>query len=265
LRRDDRDYDRGYDDEDLHQLRVTLRRMRSFLKGRHGKKARLLRHRLAVLADITNAARDWDTLLVRARSELGPRQLSLLEPRLQVRQQAAHAPVSTMLTSPEWEQVISDWTTYIQRHPPDAKQGRKQRRGVARSEERVRYASQRTLAVDSPRNWHRLRIAVKELRYRLADIPGKARDTDTRNLLRTCKRLQDHLGDWHDTVVHLQLLQELAQDFDSTADHRALQLINKWCERIEKQGSDCLALARASRIYCGGLDPSSGDVDSMCR
>jgi len=57
-----------YDAEDLHQLRVGLRRMRSHLKSRSGSKARSLRHQLGTLADAYDpetdveklkAVRDW--------------------------------------------------------------------------------------------------------------------------------------------------------------------------------------------------------------
>lgn len=237
-------FDAGYDAADLHQLRVTLRRMRSLLKQRQGKKARQLRHRLSAFADVTNDARDWDTLLARARTELGPRQFGLLASRLKVRQEAAHLPIKAVLASPDWDAVIGEWDKYIRRHPPGLQADHQQQRSLAASEETVQRALQRAMVADRATNWHRLRIAVKEQRYRLDNIPAKARSADTRRLLRRCKKLQACLGDWHDTVVHLHLVRELALDFDPLTDHKALKLIRKWCKRMEQQGKDCLALAR---------------------
>ena len=51
-----------YDEEELHQLRITLRRMRAQLKGAEQSRLQQLRRDLGTLADTTNAARDWDTL-----------------------------------------------------------------------------------------------------------------------------------------------------------------------------------------------------------
>ena len=59
-----------YDEEDLHQLRITPRRMRARLKGAEQSRLQQLRKDLGTLADTTNAARDWDTLDAHARSLL---------------------------------------------------------------------------------------------------------------------------------------------------------------------------------------------------
>lgn len=233
-----------YDEEDLHQLRVNLRRIRSCLKQRHGRKAKLLRHQLGNLADATGAARDWDTLLARADNELGPRQIKLLAPRLLAHQAVAQEPVRSMLESDEWHRAIEDWKTYIARHPP--RQGERHSGDSVTSdkEDAVERAWQRVQAADTPRNWHRLRIAIKELRYSLDEVPKAARNSGTVAALRRCKRLQSWLGDWHDTVVHLQLIQKLSLDFDPVKDQRVLQLIHRWSGRIERQGRDLLGGAR---------------------
>ena len=57
---------RDYDAEKLHKLRIALRRARGILRNRTEPEARLLRDELGLLADTTNAARDWDTLVLYA-------------------------------------------------------------------------------------------------------------------------------------------------------------------------------------------------------
>ena len=69
-----------YDEEDLHQLRITLRRMRGRLEGTDDKERRQLRKDLGALADTTNPARDWDTLALYARARLNTRQFESLAP-----------------------------------------------------------------------------------------------------------------------------------------------------------------------------------------
>ncbi len=234
-----------YDDEDLHQLRVNLRRMRSALKGRPGREARLLRHGLGELADATNAARDWDTLVCRARRELGPRQYRLLEPRLLARREAAHVPVTNMLRSERWDTVLQDWQRYAGRHPPRTRGRKKRRAERKRREEAVACAWARARAVDSVRNWHRLRIAIKQLRYHFDEVGKKSRGRKATATLRQCRRLQDHLGDWHDVVVHRQLLHELALDCAPDREQRTLALLRRWADGVEKQGRQHLAAARA--------------------
>jgi len=236
---------RRYSDEDLHRLRVCLRRMRSFLKQRRGSHAQLLRHRLGELADATNAARDWDTLLLRARDELGPMQYTLLEHRLYARCKDTQEQALKMLTSHRWTQVLKDWERYLRRHRPAPAAGNQKPVRTTECVDAVERAWQRVQAVGSDRNWHRLRIAVKELRYHLESVAMTKRDHEAEKVLRRCKRLQEDLGAWHDTAVHRQLVLELALEFRPDTEQKALKLIHRWCARMERQGKHFLQSARA--------------------
>ena len=232
-----------YDAENLHQLRVGLRRMRSFLKRRKGSRAIELRHELGKVADTTNAARDWDTLVERAHDELGPRQVRLFETELCRRQADAHQPVLQMLRSPEWSEALDRWDQYLKkcdRRDHGAGGGGK---SIAQARTRVDLCWQRASRVGAPRNWHKLRIAIKELRYRLEAHPGKA-NSRRRELLEQCKQLQSYLGAWHDTVVHLLLVGELAHTYDAGPENRELKVLRIWCRKLEDQGQRCLEATR---------------------
>ena len=61
---------------------------------------------------------------------------------------------------------------------------------------------------DEPRAWHKLRIAIKDLRYSLNSLS----QTDVDEPIELCKRLQDLLGTWHDSIIHHQLLQIVDRD-----------------------------------------------------
>jgi CHAD domain-containing protein len=75
---------------------------------------------------------------------------------------------------------------------------------------RARLALKRALAVNDDHSWHKFRIRVKDVRY-VADVG----DDDSTNgkyvssVIKSCRELQTLLGDWHDTVVQLNLLEEL--------------------------------------------------------
>jgi CHAD domain-containing protein len=60
---------------------------------------------------------------------------------------------------------------------------------------------------DSDRRWHKFRIAVKEVRY-VAEAAASDNE-QAADIAQSCRELQTLLGDWHDTVVQLNLLQDL--------------------------------------------------------
>jgi CHAD domain-containing protein len=251
-----------YNAEDLHQLRVGLRRMRSFLKSRSGSKARHLRHELGQLADATNAARDWDTLLAKTIASLRPGQLRLLEDNLRQSVSASHQPALEMLRSNQWCDVMRDWETYIRRHPPSQSYTKSNSKEQRQARDRVAHAWQRARLTDTSRNWHKLRIAVKDLRYRLEADSCTAKNTDASRLLRRCKQLQTLLGDWHDTVVHLQLLREMAERYDPESDIGALRALRGWCHELEAEGQQCLEQTREN-FASAELASLSGAVEAV--
>lgn len=235
----------AYDAEQLHQLRVGLRRMRSYLKTRSGNKARTLRHELGKLADATGPARDWDTLVEKAPARLDPLQRQLLEQDLWRHQAASHLPALAMLEDDSWVDVMQQWDAYLRRHPPGDKPGRPDKKTLRRVRRRVDHAWQRADHSGSPRKWHKLRIAVKDLRYRLEADEETAGNRKASRLLKRCKRLQSLLGDWHDTVVHLQLVRQLAGSYDPDRDVDKLRVIREWSRGLEAEGQRCLDETKA--------------------
>jgi CHAD domain-containing protein len=208
----------GYREEDLHQLRVTLRRMRSVLRKVALDEARELRRELGALARATNGARDWDTLVASAQDQLGPEQLRALLPLLEECHQGALAQVYRMLRSHQWRAALARWDALA-----DITEMAVGCQAIATREldsilQRVNAAGRKAMIRDDARRWHKLRIAIKELRYTLDSLPHDAGEPLTAMLLDECKSLQSLLGDWHDTVVHRQLLDQLSaqESFDAT-------------------------------------------------
>jgi len=204
-----------YDDKDLHQLRIILRRVRSRLKGLPGKKARSLHQDLGTLAKITNAARDWDTLVRRAEKTLPAEQFVHLLPLLEQYQRAAHDRVTCLLKSREWASAVERWQQYLDEDKRE-KFGTKDdsEQDLSLILKRLDAVRRKALAHDDKRHWHKLRIAIKDLRYRLDETPRDARTRRTREIITVCKELQEDLGEWHDSVIHTQLLRELSDSLD---------------------------------------------------
>jgi CHAD domain-containing protein len=200
----------GYTDEDLHQLRVTLRRMRSALRGRSGGRARKLRRRLGALARTTNAARDWDTLYANAREQLGPEQFTPLQSLLHERRESARAQVYRVFHAKQWAATLRQWDAMVATSDPGAESLHVTPGKLATRLKRAQVAADKALARNDERRWHKLRIAIKELRYALDTGEEDTLADSQAQLLQECKTLQTLLGDWHDTLVHRQLLDTLA-------------------------------------------------------
>jgi len=207
----------GYDVEQLHDLRVAIRRIRSLLQ-RHGKhRARRWRRIWGSFARVTSRARDWDVFLETAAALLPPEQEADLRAACGERLQTAHESVRAMLRSALWNQHLADWLAYASgRRGPRARAagriahapapGRSLRPALARASQALSAA----LALPDDSGWHPFRIAVKELRYQADLLPTSAGgEPDPQTVIATCKDLQAELGGWHDCVVQLELLDEL--------------------------------------------------------
>lgn len=230
-----------YDEEDLHQLRVILRRMRSRLKGSGSKKLCHLRKDLGTLADNTNAARDWDTLETHASALLSLRQFESLVPWLREHQKAARESVLALLDSKLWSDTIANWK---QQAPDTAKAVSGGDAGLetplVHTLEQAAAARERALRQETDRAWHKLRIAIKELRYRLDDQPADERSGEVRQTLSICRQLQEELGTWHDTVVHRELLHSA-----SPGDESLLALLDGM---LVHEGEETLDRVRAMLV-----------------
>jgi CHAD domain-containing protein len=234
-----------YDDDSLHQLRVALRRVRSMLRHIDSVPAQTLRRELGRLADATNAARDWDTLANRARASLKPRDFKSVRAWLEENRAAAHQQVLQMLRSDEWAQTITRLEECIE-HGELAAAGKRHADGdIARARHDAGRAWSKVQSADDNKHWHKLRLAIKELRYTFDSVPGGAHDAPKPKLIKHCKRLQDVLGTWHDTVVHVRMVDELAHGLDLASEEALHNVLKRWCKRMQREACDALDDARS--------------------
>jgi CHAD domain-containing protein len=232
-----------YEDESLHQLRITLRRIRSLLRCNAGHKAQDLRHRLGRLADMTNAARDWDTVVSRARASLSPREFRLLQPWLDTGAAASHRPVLDMLCGDDWTDVAADLKAFFRDAGSTLERDRRKVADLSRPKREICHAWRKVQSRDDNRSWHKLRLAVKELRYKLKALPKDDRDTAMSAALKHCRQVQEYLGIWHDTVVHLRMVREFAERLDPQVDVELLAVLGDWSRSMEREARDYLEKA----------------------
>jgi len=210
----------GYQAEQLYALRVGMRRLRSMLKPIDSTRARRFRKAWSGFATVTNRARDWDVFLLASQELLTAPQCAAFERRHRDDFGACHEAVCELVRSEHWRRHLTDWQLYLQHPNGSAEESALTADPLGQALTRARAALANALAVDNDRAWHKLRIAVKEVRYQAeSEEQGTDLDPARAELLEHCKQLQSLLGRWHDCVVQLQMLDE----FEEAPEHAALK------------------------------------------
>ena len=199
-----------YNPKQLYAFRVGVRRIRSILKQIDSHRSRRYRKIWGGFAAVTNNARDWDIFLLTAKKLLSATQYREFEKLNQEQVRYSHEAVSELLHSMHWQRHLDEWKDVLER--ADEQVGGTHQ-GLASLElalARARLTLERALAVNDDHSWHKFRIRVKDVRY-VADA-GNDDSTNRKyvsSIIESCKQLQTLLGDWHDTVVQLNMLEEL--------------------------------------------------------
>lgn len=210
------------DPEFVHQFRVGARRLRAFLRGyRKALEPALedrMRPELAWITAVSGEVRDLDvlaatTLPALARAGAGPAGDRFVR-RLALRRAAALHGLRKALASKRHAAMLRAFARWLQSPAADARpEGRDLRHFAARSVER-RFRAVRVAAGDDPATLdpaalHRLRIAVKKLRYGIEAFgslwPAKA----SRPFEDALAALQASLGRANDAATAARLLATL--------------------------------------------------------
>lgn len=224
----------AYSPEALYNFRVAARRCRSILKHIDSHRSRGLRKAWGGLAAVTGPARDWDVFQSRAEQLLSADDYPVFQGINRERIESSREAVLEMIRSAPWRRHLQEWNGYLQQAEDD--ESVNQTAGVALDSTimRAAVALQVAMSEDSHHRWHKFRIAVKEVRY-VAEAAA-AGDARAASIARSCRELQTLLGDWHDTVVQLNLLEEL----EPAAVHQLLETL------IMQRQQDFLAQMHAS-------------------
>ncbi|MEE4216353.1 MAG: CHAD domain-containing protein [Xanthomonadales bacterium] len=195
-----------YATDRLYDFRVASRRIRSILKQSGDHRSRAMRKTWGGLAAVTGNARDWDVFLATVKKLLEPGAVASFRHMNQDRITASRTAVIEMLESSPWRRHLLAWEHYLETSDEKIPSPELNQAALDRALEKARRRLLAAWSAQSDRSWHKFRIAVKEVRYVAEARPAAFGSAEA---IKTCKKLQTRLGDWHDTVVQLNLLDEL--------------------------------------------------------
>lgn len=215
------------DDEALHDLRITVRRLRSLLRPlRKDELCAALEQAAGALGKASGALRDLEVLaaeLVR-RGQRDAARRRLAERELGYAQLLAGVPLQRLLIR------LDDWPQDC-RDARRAGQWRASARRVERSLARQAVALARALCAPE-HDRHQLRLLIKRLRYCAEAWP--ACDGPDGAALQALREAQGALGDWHD---HLQWLLRVQAEADLQPCAEAWR---ECLEGAERRADECL-------------------------
>jgi len=240
------------DDEGIHQMRVAVRRLRAILSAFAPLLPKAQRQwasdRLRWLTDALGEARNLDafsTALVKpARAALPiASEFERLTQAVRRRRRTAHAGVVAAISSPRYTEALLELLRWLDgedwhragdaalQQPIAAVAPALLDHCHARAERCAKH-----FARQSPTKRHRLRIALKKMRYAAELLAGLCDPAETRQFIQHLKRLQDDLGDANDVAVAQDIIASLApSDRGSTGIALAGRRILDWHrERIAK-------------------------------
>lgn len=229
------------DPEALHQIRVSLRRLRSAFSLfkpvlEHDPRAQAFSDEIKRVTEPFGKARNLDVFLettLPAEMERRPDEPGLtdLRVRLEIAQGRAHDAVHAILESREWRGLILDLLAWIETgswtQAPAVRDVPARDFAVDvldRYRTRVRKRGRRLDRLD-PEARHRVRIAAKKLRYGAEFFAGlfpkkKARRRH-KSFGTALSDLQDHLGALNDLATAHAVMAELAQEGAASGDEAA--------------------------------------------
>lgn len=233
----------GADIEDVHQMRVSVRRMRAALKAARplldAGWADGLRAELGWLGRSLGPVRDLDVLLPRLRdlaADLPSDERSAagqLIGTLDKDYLAARRDMLTALSAPRYVTLLERLADAV-RLPlptPSATERRPELVELVRKEYRTLRKAVRRAGQDPPDEvLHALRIKGKRLRY-TGELAEPALGKPVRRLLRATTGLQEVLGDHQDACVAQQRIRELVARLDEAASPTELFVAGRLVER----------------------------------
>ena len=222
--------------EGLHQLRVAFRRLEVAL-GAFGREfaqdwLEELRGRAKILAGRLAPARDLDVFVGKLLSEPPKSGVSDGLPQLRARAEGARDTawdaVAVCISSPDFELFADDVAALASSQLPltrDRRLPRTARRMLDRQVARVKRRGKVAVSQEEG-DLHRLRVALKKLRYTAECFAPLYPKRDVARYLKKLRGLQNHLGDLNDvanvrSVVSGLLREKSKKDEDGTLRYAA--------------------------------------------
>lgn len=247
----------GEDIEDVHDMRVATRRMRSTLRllANHFKPKAIkpIQSQLRKIAQALGAVRDLDVLIQNVKDyqeTLDENHRTDLEPVITLldeeRTEARHDLIRT-LNKKSYQRFIEDYSAFLTKPGKGAI-------SVETDEAQpyqVRHllpmllfehlaavrAYEQVLPDADDLTLHALRIEFKRLRYAVSiftDVLG----TGINEFIEELKAIQDHLGDLHDIGASEDRLSAIANQLDPETQAEALAALQEYVDQMEQKRVD---------------------------
>ncbi|MDX1991295.1 MAG: CHAD domain-containing protein [bacterium] len=249
----------GEDSEDVHDMRVATRRMRSALKLLQDyfkvRPIRAYSEALKDLARVLGNVRDLDVMIANLkqyRSSLTDEWQAAFEPVIagvEKKRAKAHKKLVAYLDGDHYATFISDFGDFVMQpgkwaRPVNAEEATPyQVRHVLPSLVHERLANVRAYdnVIDTAdtRTLHALRIEFKRLRYVIAYFSDVLGNSGT-DFVESLKAIQDHLGNLNDVVVAQEAMQALVEDEDF--DHTTSEIVYEYCNVLAQRQADLQGL-----------------------
>jgi CHAD domain-containing protein len=199
----------GSDPENLHRLRVAVRRSRAALREARKvldeEQGTALRAELKWLGRQLGPARDLDVLLIRLRREVaeldGPDAVGggKIVAQLEAEREAAQQELLATLDTPRYAELLAAFEQLVSAPPVATSEVSLER--VAAKEFRRLERQVKALGVDpSNDDLHQARIQAKRLRY-ATELSSQLLGKDGRKVVDAAKTFQDVVGAHQDAVV----------------------------------------------------------------
>ncbi|MBE1498621.1 CHAD domain-containing protein [Amycolatopsis lexingtonensis] len=244
----------GADPEDLHQMRVALRRMRSVLKlsgGLVGDGAEPVRAELGWLGQSLGEVRDYDVLIGHLREVIADFEVRdqaaghRLVSRFVTERAAAKRRLTRALTSARYSTLLREVSLLTRSTADVPDQPHDLVGGLAKPHRKLAKAV-RALPADPPDDdLHALRIHGKKLRYaaELAQTSAKKkRAKRIKALIKATRDFQTVLGDHQDAVVAAERMRSVL----ASADGEVGFVAGRIAERELARRAEARATWRAS-------------------
>jgi CHAD domain-containing protein len=260
------------DTEFLHDYRVALRRLRSYVSQAKGSlpddRVRELKADLKRISGPTGPARDLDVLLLH-ESEYHAILPDELQNGLEVyfaeirrRREKAYDELAGFLSGAEYQELFEKWRSYAAAPGTEpalngeVPVGTLAPRWISRRMEKLTRNVQGTNDATSDEQLHRMRIDGKKLRYLLEIFESLYPQGSVKALAKELKRFQDALGDLNDLSVQEAALSRDIAFFEKqgVGDIAPGAAIGGLLTRLEdRRPALYAAFERASRRYCKRL------------
>jgi CHAD domain-containing protein len=210
----------GGDPEELHQMRVAVRRLRAILRAARAmfrsEPVKALREELKWLGSMLGAVRDVDVLRAHLRDEIarlpaqdGSAGRSLLRV-LAKSGAAARAELLAALDTPRYFMLLDRMEETVS-NPPVTDPGVLLTDVAAREWEKLRKAVKALPSEPGDTDFHAVRIRAKRARY-AGELAAPEEGHAAARFVDRVKKLQDILGEHQDAAVAETRLRELARD-----------------------------------------------------